>query len=310
MTVGLLLLLGIIMIRIRQQNRQVWLGAAFCGAVIAYLLVDLPAVGSPLQLFLAAGAFSIPVIFWLLAHALFDDHFKIRRQHFVTLAGVLVINYTLFFLKTTPATPGSLVSVLGGFLSQAISLLFILWAAFIAYAGKKSDLIEERLHFRKQFVLITTGMIGLTLLAEVVLYKSDSPGFLKFLQMSGIAALTYYFAMRNLTFDSGFFLSQPKASLRLDPPPQELLRKLNRLLQDERVYRDEGLTITRLSERLGEKEYKVRRLINQHLGFRNFNDFLNQYRIQDACEIFLDPDQADITVLEIAYQIGYQYQKF
>jgi predicted DNA-binding transcriptional regulator YafY len=107
-------LLGLSIIRIRRQNRQVWLGAAFCGALIAYLLVDFPALReSPFWIFLVAGAFAIPVIFRLLAHALFDDHFKIRWHHFLILASVLVVNYVLLFLKTVSRTPGSLVSVLG-----------------------------------------------------------------------------------------------------------------------------------------------------------------------------------------------------
>jgi AraC-like DNA-binding protein len=57
---------------------------------------------------------------------------------------------------------------------------------------------------------------------------------------------------------------------------------------------------------LGEQEYKVRRLINGELGFRNFNDFLNKYRVNDACEILNDPSQNRKTILEIAYSLGYQ----
>ena len=34
--------------------------------------------------------------------------------------------------------------------------------------------------------------------------------------------------------------------------------------------------------------------------------FLNQYRINDACETLSDPAEARKTILEIAYELGYQ----
>ena len=34
--------------------------------------------------------------------------------------------------------------------------------------------------------------------------------------------------------------------------------------------------------------------------------FLNQYRINDACETLSDPTQVKKTILEIAYELGYQ----
>lgn len=66
------------------------------------------------------------------------------------------------------------------------------------------------------------------------------------------------------------------------------------------------MTIRELAELMNEQEYRLRRMINGQLGFRNFNDFLNQYRINDACEILSDAAQARKTILEIAYDLGYQ----
>ena len=86
----------------------------------------------------------------------------------------------------------------------------------------------------------------------------------------------------------------------------ELRAKLNTLMQIEKIYRREGLTIGALAEAMNEQEYKIRRLINGELGFRNFNDFLNQYRVNEACEILSNPSHDKKTILEIAYGLGYQ----
>ncbi len=38
---------------------------------------------------------------------------------------------------------------------------------------------------------------------------------------------------------------------------------------------------------------------------KNFFDFINQYRIEEARQLFSDPAQASKTILEILYQVGY-----
>ena len=74
-------------------------------------------------------------------------------------------------------------------------------------------------------------------------------------------------------------------------------------MEDKKIYKKEGLTIGELAELMNEQEYRLRKLINGQLGFRNFNDFLNQYRVNDACEALSDPAQGRKTILEIAYEL-------
>ena len=74
---------------------------------------------------------------------------------------------------------------------------------------------------------------------------------------------------------------------------------------NEQAWRTEGLTIRLLSEKMGVKEYRLRQAINQHLGYRNFNDYLNGYRIREACAVLSDPSKKELTVLEISYPLGY-----
>ncbi len=87
---------------------------------------------------------------------------------------------------------------------------------------------------------------------------------------------------------------------------RKLLAGLERLMAVERAYRQEGLTIGSLSRRLGIPEYKLRRLINQGLGYRNFTAFLNRYRLEEAKAALADPAQAAVPVLTIAMDAGFQ----
>jgi hypothetical protein len=60
-------------------------------------------------------------------------------------------------------------------------------------------------------------------------------------------------------------------------------------MRTERIYRLEGLTIGVLANRLGLPEYRLRRLINQRLGYRNFSVFLNSFRIEEVKTALADP---------------------
>jgi AraC-like DNA-binding protein len=87
---------------------------------------------------------------------------------------------------------------------------------------------------------------------------------------------------------------------------RKLLNALMHLMADDRIYRHEGITIGMLATRLATPEYKLRRLINQRLGYRNFNVFLNNHRIEEAKAALADPSQAQVPVITIAMDAGFQ----
>jgi AraC-like DNA-binding protein len=97
--------------------------------------------------------------------------------------------------------------------------------------------------------------------------------------------------------------SQPAGD---DVPDQKLIDALMRLMGDERIYRQENITIGVLATRLKIPEYRLRRLINQRLGYRNFNVFLNNHRIEEAKAALADPAQAEVPVITIAMDAGFQ----
>ena len=72
----------------------------------------------------------------------------------------------------------------------------------------------------------------------------------------------------------------------------------------ELVYRREGLTIGTLAAELSVPEQRLQQLINEGLGHRNFNAFLNRYRIEEAKNALADPAQREVPVLTIAMDAG------
>ena len=61
-----------------------------------------------------------------------------------------------------------------------------------------------------------------------------------------------------------------------------------------------------LAARLDLPEHRLRQVINEGLGHRNFNAFLNRYRIDEAKAALSDLSQRDVPVLTIAMDAGFQ----
>jgi AraC-like DNA-binding protein len=249
------------------------------------------------------GAISIPVLFWLLSRAIFDDHFKFRWSLLSWFLVLLIPHLNFFVSDFIPWTGFRPVS---GIVARLTSLGFVLAGLYTALRTRKGDLVDSRIRFRNIFLLATAALIGVTLIVELIEINRDIIMVLQVLQRSAIFALTLYFLLSNVGIRSGFFFKEiPKSKIPAIDDPQ-LNTKLLALMDEQKVYKKEGLTIGQLAELMNEQEYRLRRLINGQLGFRNFNDFLNQYRVNEACEILSDPAQTRKTILEIAYDLGYQ----
>ena len=67
-----------------------------------------------------------------------------------------------------------------------------------------------------------------------------------------------------------------------------------------------ALTIGSFAQQVGIPEHRLRKLINQQLNYRNFNDFLNHYRLEEVTRRLTDPAEADLPVLTIAMDAGYR----
>ncbi|WFL79069.1 helix-turn-helix domain-containing protein [Altererythrobacter arenosus] len=74
---------------------------------------------------------------------------------------------------------------------------------------------------------------------------------------------------------------------------------------EQGFYRTSGLSIAGLADHLGAPEHRLRALINQRLGHRNFSAFLNRHRIAEAREILADRERVSLPVLTIAMDLGY-----
>ena len=120
-----------------------------------------------------------------------------------------------------------------------------------------------------------------------------------FVALAGISA-AIWFRMRHPL--------APAQSVRRSVPVEhnpELGEAITHLMGDRRLYTDCDLRVAGLASLVGEHEYKVTRCITGTLGFQNFNQMLNSYRVEAAMEQLRNPELDRLPVLTIALDCGF-----
>ena len=293
------------------------LGALFALGVAAYLVCSSPDLSGGLRtwgfpvLILCIGN---PLFFWLFARALFDDEFRLTPLHGILFAA---LEGLVLWRLLAPIDPAGMAFAVSSVLSKVASLAFILLALAQAFVGRAADLVEARRRFRLVFVGAVGAYMVLVVTAELVLAGSTPPALVQVLNAGIILSLAAFFSFRLVVLRANDLLVVEPAALppaaapaddageAIDAADRTLLEDLRRLMEHDRVYRRDGLTIGVLAKTVRVQETRLRRLINRGLGFRNFNAFLNAYRIDEARDALADPRRARIPVLTIAMDLGY-----
>jgi len=307
-TVAVLLLLAILLLRNARSAASRY-GAFLALSTACYAIISSPGVFYlrawwllPLRL----ASLGNPALFWLFAVACFDDEYRPSwRDAAVWLVSVAFGAGCVFF--DLPV---------GGLLFQAMQLVFVGLAVGQALTGRNADLVEGRRRFRVVIVVATAVYIVVLIVLEWVSRGPVLAGSLSPVNAGGLFILVFFIAVRLLSLprsDEFFPLAAPvSAAAAPEPAPvadahdAPLLGALRRLMEEERVYRAEGLSIAALALKMELPEYRLRRLINQRLGHRNFSSFVNRYRLEDAMAALRDPLQAEVPILTIALDAGFQ----
>jgi len=99
---------------------------------------------------------------------------------------------------------------------------------------------------------------------------------------------------------------EPEPAPASDPAEDRLAASLQHAMAVDHAYRREDLGIASLAALLSVPEYRLRRLINQRLGHRNFNAFVNGFRLAEAMAALADSSKRELPVLTIALTAGFQ----
>ena len=253
----------------------------------------------------AAAAWPTAGLFWLFVAAVFED----RRVTALNLAPaiVLLVSGALMAASAQPASDmiWAARNIFGGLLA--------IHAGAIILRGWRGDLVEGRRRLRA-IVFGLSVAFALIQVGVSFAYRLDPEGpWLRLTvgELYGgmlLAGLALASAALLLQARPAVFGGSPRAELvvdgRTEAADRLTLQKLDAVMAAE-GWRREGLTIGDLAQELAIPEHRLRRLINQRLGHRNFAEFVNVHRIAAAKRRLADPAEARTTVAAIAFDLGF-----
>lgn len=317
---GLLLMFAAVLLRDRSATSAMRIAATLAGAGAASAIIEAPGFPSdwhwaslPLIVLSSSGS----VAFWLWARAIFDDDFVFRPWH--RSVWIVLVGLTLL------ASYGALTRPAASAINQALTLsnlgLAVL-AVVQTVTTWRMDLVARRRRLRVTVLMgtltyIATNAVANLSSAAILTWLSPARNLGNALGLCLLAVLSGWSLFRTATTNQALKLAPAGASADRSSPAlirngdrsgiePALLIRLERLMTAERAYRREGLTIGSLAALMSLPEYRLRQIINEGLGYRNFNAFLNRYRIDEAKAALADSSQKDVPVLTIAMDAGFQ----
>lgn len=278
-------------------------GAMFSLAAAAHVATQLRPIMEVLgPAAIVAWVFSVmgAGLFWAFALELFGDNPRLRPARLGPAAALLVIGVAGRLAPEEIASAIWLVHNLVG-AGLMLHVLVVVWT------GWRGDLVEARRRLRGPLLaLAAVYVLAVAVVQTAELYLGPATA-LTFLAAGSLLALSLASGVVFLREDAQLFgAPAPRAARRRIPARDEALaQRLADALDRDEVWREEGLSIGGLAQRLGAPEHHLRRLINEGLGYRNFAAFLNERRVAAAKVALADPAKARISVSAIAYEVGF-----
>ena len=304
--------LGVLMLRDFCDRVAGRLGAYAALSSAAFLLASKPGLsvfGVEVDLFLLPLYDASPALAWLFCLSQFDDNFKVTPIHWAVVIAKMVTGSVAYVFWTL----GYGAAAIFDKASNLIVIGILVHLVFVAWQGRHEDLVEARRKFRSIFVTaVVVVTIGI-LLSQTASRRADVVTVELLLQAMSFLGIAIFLHWR-LSAQGGedlFFTVAGNTARSLDHDHCELTpadqHDLDVILglNGTDVVLEPGLTITKLASRLKIPEHRLRHLINQHMGYRNFADFLNHHRIQAAKARLSNVEDRNIPVLTVAMDMGY-----
>lgn len=202
-------------------------------------------------------------------------------------------------LGTGPGDPYLLYSGSAAVLIYALGLIHLLYRTFQHSRTSRPSTVAVARYF-------LLGAFLILLLYPAVLITNWDPRFLIHAYVTGYLVVIYWFSLRYPNFLAMARLELQRDRYRMSGlgalDVSELIRKLNQLMTEERLFALENLTLGQLAEELEITSHQLSELLNSKLG-RSFNNFVNEYRIEEACRMLIE--EPDRSVVSIGVAVGF-----
>lgn len=255
-------------------------------------------------------ASEVPFFFWGWTTSIVDDDFTLSPA---AIAGAAVLLAVAVF---STVANGSRFDAIIVTLHSLVGIGFVIVALMNVLQGWRQDLVEARRRLRALILLISGGYSIGIMSVELVLAGRPPSSELLLLNAVLLSTLLVCLACGVLdvstSVQAAFGWTLPAADSAVEPAAvqtrdreQELIDRLRKLMTQDAAYRDANLAVALLASRLNVTEKKLREVINQRLGFKNFSSFVNAFRLEEVRRRLLDTRHDETPILTMALEAGF-----
>lgn len=293
----------------KRTGANLWLGMLliFMGirigkSVMLYFGTDL----EPLFIFAGLSFLLVigPLLRWYV-RAMTRPHFKPKKENFIEFAPFVLVFSSSFFVSNDWFDAHNSAAV--AFFASIIIFtylhlaFYIIWSGVLVFRVKKAYPVAQRTKSQAamlQWLLILIIGFGIIWVSYVLNIIEDTVPYIVGPIMYSL--VIYYlsfkaFQLKTTTTDGGVFLTNTDASL---------FQQIETLVRERKLYLDAELSLVTLGQYIEKSPQKTSEVVNQYAK-RNFNDFINYYRIQEAKEKLLDVNTQKYTISAIAFDCGF-----
>ncbi|WP_323761402.1 AraC family transcriptional regulator [Maricaulis sp.] len=317
-TICLAALASILMVIAHQRRSGLQIAwAIFCTGMAAVMLRDvfgsLPALMTPVLVIAGCASCSC---FWLVARGLFRTDVGFGWPQGLVVSGIFGPAVLVQFLTAASAErlfgPTGMEAISAsayGFQAMLSSTVLVLafWEGLRGWS-QSAPVAERRLRLAFLGSFGTCVGICVMLLDHGNSTRFD-PALMAILQ-AGCGATIFLVAGYGVIWRSrnplmAIAATAPALTAENRRADRELGEWLRARVEADQLYLDPDLKVATLAHRLREPDYRISRAISAGLGERNFNRFINRYRISHAKALLrADPQEAG-SILNVALDSGF-----
>ncbi|CAL2086385.1 helix-turn-helix transcriptional regulator [Tenacibaculum sp. 190524A05c] len=196
------------------------------------------------------------------------------------------------------------------------SMLIILYSHLaLKLLNNNANIQQQTLRWIKQIIFsfqIYFSLVLLILIIDVLIYnvvlEKNYFYFIRFFYYPffiGISVLIYWLGME------GFSRRNDKNSIPKSQISEEdrvklelVAKELLVAVKEKKLYKIQKLNLNMLANELDTKPYIITQCLKEIIG-KNFNDFINEYRVNEIQYLLKQPENSKFTLLSLAMEAGF-----
>lgn len=171
-----------------------------------------------------------------------------------------------------------------------------------------TEMKEQEIHRKEVEILKMNQKMQFLIAVIILVLVAAGAAWLLYLRKSEMYRLIvrqyHEFHEKEKKYQEGLAMSnhEPETTGN-DKREKELFLRVEQLMRSEQLYRDSGLTLENLAERLGTNRTYLSNTFNHYAGI-SFSSYVNKLRIDDAIKILSDCNN-NIALKDLATELGF-----